>query len=318
MDSIVASDRPTVVDRMQLTELLEPWRQLRELEWRMDVADVVAHRNGPPAGSARADDAASRPGRVLYFSARNLIGMARDQQGLIEDCVRRWNQVRPHALWPLMRACFEQAVTCIWLLDPEDSLTRQRRALSLMWEELTEQQNKLTAELRYREAEMSAKSKAWPREEKQERRELLSFTRTELKSCASYFEGMRRDAQDLGVAEVDGQPTLPRFIISNEVHLLRSLKVSGEPHATKLYPFIWRQLSGLMHGDVTAAIRSGEVVYGEQVQGGSMATLMLDDAQFKIGLWTITELQRVAMELVLARSTEVDNGPGSHITVDGE
>lgn len=98
------------------------------------VAARAAINNRSPDGlCARMIDERQVAGHRVYMTAERYLGVAWDNHSALITLIQSPHGLSPSAPWNLLRPTFEAAFHAAWVLDPEESLERRRRALRVEW-----------------------------------------------------------------------------------------------------------------------------------------------------------------------------------------
>lgn len=263
------------VGTLKLGNLPNVWQALDLLE---DDVDRANDRSTAQMDfTSRKFDEANRTGQRAYIQALHFIKSARDNQKALEALLRI--RASPHAPWNLIRPAFESSFYAVWILEPEDSRVRKRRALRIAWSEQRQHRNrhKLMVEL--------AHAAGHPSVLKAEEQDRLIKRRYEEEA----------HAVGMGTKELGQEPNM-----TDEIPKLTSL-VAGEP---KFHLLKWRELSGIQHSDMGAMLKLSDKTYKLRIPGGYTATLALNDDDFVATCYSAAVMQMTAMRLYIRRSTE--------------
>lgn len=121
------SNHRTRTGTIDLSDLAKGWRLLEQL-YATTEAVVAAH--DPRMFSARTFDLGQTAGHRVYATVERYLNIARDNHQALVALISP-HGITTFAPWNLLRPEFEAAFYAAWLLDPNDSRERRRRALRL-------------------------------------------------------------------------------------------------------------------------------------------------------------------------------------------
>ncbi|MFC6358571.1 hypothetical protein [Luteococcus peritonei] len=229
----------------------------------------------------RAFDERDKTGQRAYIHASTFIGVARDNQKALEEMLQSGSPIRPHAPWNLIRPAFEAAFYPVWMLSPDTREERLRRALRVAWSEQKSHTARFDLKVKLAKAddhEEVAKARARDGQIRQR-----------------YIE----EATSLGMTKDQmGQ----KIVVTNELPKLTSV-FDRFPDEATFHLLRWRELSGVMHGDMGATLGLTDKAYRLDIPGGSTAVVSLNDDAFVTACYASALMQLTAMNLYIQRST---------------
>jgi len=264
--------------QVDLSRLSERWQLLEAL---YDAARAVIDNRSPDGLCARMIDERQVAGHRVYMTAERYLGVAWDNHAALVALIQSPHGLTPSAPWNLLRPTFEAAFHAVWVLDPEESLERRRRALRVEW--LDELDHR-----RYYDEVMQMRSAAGDADWQEARRHLAQRKDT---NEASY----RSDAEALHLP-------WPPANINIRDELGRLSHCAGLPDSDVLLRSAWRALSGHQHGRASAMLRGSDKSDGHEVPGGAYAVLSINDDAFLTAADVTLNMHMEAVALLLKRS----------------
>lgn len=268
------------------SELVPQWQALNELEQLMHAANIEYEQNN--ILTDRRFDSNDRPGRRLYLETAALIGIARENQHLLERTMTGdRGAVYPRATLNLIRPSFEAAITAYWMLDPDGALERKLRGLRHSFED-------------HRQAVSSSS-------------ELLDHPDTGLVSTedAAQAHAQEADISKRFRDDADHLRLVWRTQIKNPKgmnirdDLAKLSAVQGQPLLRQFLRYNWRLLSGVQHGLGYASVKAGQRLGEVVVPGGIHTVLVSNDSTLMNACKASVFVQARAMEAYIARTTSL-------------
>ena len=263
---------------IDLTRLVARWKLLEQL---YEVTRVTLAERRKDVLHARMIDENLPAGHRVYMVAERYLSIAWDNHAAFCALIQGSHGVTMSAPWNLLRPTFEAAFYATWVLDPDESLERRRRALRV--EYLDEIEHR-----RYYEEVLKMKSAATS-EELETSRVQLSERRA--KNEASYGA----DAAALGMKF----PPSPVVVLDQLGGLSHC---AGLADADVLLRLAWRNLSGHQHGRGSAMLRDADRDDRHPTPGGIFAVVAVNDDAFFEAADVTTNMHMGAVELLLRRS----------------
>lgn len=264
--------------QVDLSRLSERWQLLEAL---YDAARVTIANRQPDGLCARMIDERQVAGHRVYMTAERYLGVAWDNHSALVALIQSPHGLSFSAPWNLLRPTFEAAFHAAWILDPEASLERRRRALRVEWLDELDHRG-------YYDEVMRMRSDA----EDADRQE-ASWRLTQSKGAneASY----RSDAEALDV-------TWPPAGVNVRDELGLLSHCAGLPDSDVLLRSVWRALSGHQHGRASAMLRGSDKSDENEVPGGVHAILSINDDAFLTAADVTVNMHMEAVALLLKRS----------------
>lgn len=269
-----------IIGQLHLGNLPTLWAGLDLLEHRMQ-AEGDRHLAGMDFTDRRFDEA-SKTGRRAYIQAHGLISVARDNQKALEEMLR--GGVRPYAPWNLIRPAFEAGFYAVWMLEPDESRERLRRALRLAWDQ--ERTHGVRLALKTEIAGLGGHP------------QVLAAEQRDREIKKAYL--VEAHAIGLSQKQVTQNPNLTQEILR---------LASATSTESKFHLLTWRELSGIQHADMGAALGVSDAKYRLQIPGGYSAVVSINDESFVRACYSSVSMQLTAMTLYIQRSTTVSSGP---------
>ncbi|NHA01355.1 hypothetical protein G5V59_20030 [Nocardioides sp. W3-2-3] len=113
---------------LDLSELAQHWQLL---DAAYDAVRHVTAKRRPGLLHARMIDEGQVAGHRVYMAAQRYLMIARDNHQALVALLQSPHGLSVSAPWNLLRGTFEASFYAAWVLDPEESLERRRRALRL-------------------------------------------------------------------------------------------------------------------------------------------------------------------------------------------
>ena len=232
--------------------------------------------------TARGFDLAQTAGHRVYIEALRHLHCAMDNHRVLLTLLEK-HGLTPWAPWNLLRPSFEAAFYALWVLEPDDGLTRRQRALKL--ELIDERERGLYYEVMG----------------KMPGRDGAELRRAVAQRSADVGKVFRAEASQLGL---DYAQTL-RSSINLIDELGRLTLVQREPVEVRLFlQATWRSLSGYQHGHGYALMTGSDVtVLAPTPGGGQTVRTVVNDDNFTAAARAVVFLMAAAMNLWLRRST---------------
>jgi hypothetical protein len=264
---------------LELGRVPEIWAAIDEA-WQV----AQKHRDESPSLliTARKLDMAQPAGHRVYIEAWRRIQYAMENQQALQALLR-FAGATPWAPWNLLRPTFEAAFYALWVLEPDQGLTRRQRALRL---ELNDQRERWN---------FWGELGKLPGPDGRKVRDDTSKQKTDVDKV------YRKEALSLGVvfskagAKVD---------VTEEVGKLRAANLS--PETKVLYKATWRSLSGYQHGYGYAVMTGSDVRIAAPMAGGHLAKVEINDEMFQTSAQATAWLLLSALQLWVRRSTRHD------------
>jgi hypothetical protein len=124
----VLSGHRTHTGNIDLSDLARRWHLLEQL---YTVTETVVAAHDRRIFSARTFDQGQTAGHRVYASVERYLNIARDNHQALVALFTSPHGMTTFAPWNLLRPEFEASFYAAWLLDPDDSRERRRRALRL-------------------------------------------------------------------------------------------------------------------------------------------------------------------------------------------
>ena len=233
-------------------------------------------------------DEATPTGRRVYFNALHSLNVAEDNELALESMLLD-RGIPPFAAWSLLRPAFENAFYAVWLLEPDDSRERGRRALRMDWQEQRAHSIRLKLKI-----ELTG----------------TDGTPAALEAESSDREIRRRyenEAHKVGL----GLPMLRAKInLTEELPKLNSLPAGHSGEAARFHLLQWRLLSGTQHGDVGAALNLSDAEYRLPVPEGLSATISVNDDSFVTACYSAAIMQWTALNPYIHRTANHTRSSG--------
>lgn len=280
------ADGRITVGTVNLGNLPKHWQILKELNREASRA-TDQYRVNMDFTDRRFDEA-TPTGRRIYFNAVHVLNVAEDNQLALEDMLLN-RGIPPFAAWSLIRPAFENAFYAVWLLEPDDSRERCRRALRMDWQE----QRAHSVRLKLK----------------------IELTHTEGTPAALQAEAADREIRHRYENEAHkvglGLPMLRAKInLTAELPKLTSLPAGDSGEVPRFHLLQWRMISGTQHGDVGAVLNLSDAEYRLPVPGGQSATISVNDDSFIAACYSAAIMQWTALQLYIQRTT-THTGPSS-------
>ena len=248
---------PDVVGDLDLGDLPTRWRKV---DFVIREVRRVTNERDPLVVDARAVDESRPGGHRLYPAAERYLSGALDCHTALPKLLEAHGATQV-AMWALLRAQFEAAFMALWLLEPEDSVSRVLRGVRVEWlddrqshayfrEILTDLESTLDEEVRVRELA-------------RHERLLREHDRT-----------FRDECQRLGRSWLKPLPI-------NVVEELGLMQVGQSLEWRVLLRHTWRSLAGLQHGSVGALLRVSDKVELEPLANATGVRLSPSDSSFQ-------------------------------------
>jgi hypothetical protein len=264
--------------QVDLSRLSERWQLLEAL---YGAASAAIDNRPPDALCARMIDERQVAGHRVYMTAERYLGVAWDNHSALVALIQSPHGLSYSAPWNLLRPTFEAAFHAAWILDPEESLERRRRALRVEWLDELDHRH-------YYDEVMRMGSAVGDADWQEASRHLA---RSKDANEASY----RSDAEALDL------PWPPaRVNIRDE--LGRLSHSTGLPDSDVLLRSVWRALSGHQHGRGSAMLRGSDKSDQHRVPGGIYAVLSINDDAFLAAADVTVNMHMEAVTLLLKRS----------------
>jgi hypothetical protein len=237
---------------------------------------------------ARMIDEQQSAGHRVYMVAERCLGVAWDNHAALVALLQSSHGLSPSAPWNLLRPTFEAAFYAAWVLDPEDTLERRRRALRLEW------LDELDHRKYYKDAMV-----------------LLGEDPTELAAASEQLAAAQArnetsyaaDAKRLGLS----WPLPKSVVVTDELGGLSHCQYLK--HSDVLLRSVWRSLSGHQHGRASAMLRGSDRLDQREVPGGMHTVLSINDEAFTNAADVTTNMHMEAVALLLRRSRPVPTRP---------
>lgn len=214
------------------------------------------------------------------MTAERYLGVAWDNHSALVALIQSPHGLSPSAPWNLLHPTFEAAFHAAWILDPEESLERRRRALRVEW--LDELDHR-----RYYDV-----------------MRMQSAVRDADWQEASRHLAQRKDANEASYrshAEALDLPCPPASVNIRD-ELGRLSHCAGLPDSDVLLRSVWRALSGHQHGKASAMLRGSDKSDRHKVPGGVYAVLSINDDAFLTAADGTVNIHMEAVALLLKRS----------------
>lgn len=272
------------------SELVPPWRALDELERMMHAADVEYEQSN--IFTDRRFDSNDRPGQRLYLETGALIGIARENQHLLERTMTGdQGAIYPRATLNLIRPSFEAAITAYWMLDPDEALERKIRGLRQSFEDHRQAVSSSSEVLDHPDTGLVSTEDAAKAHAKE----------------ADIAKRFRDDADELGLVWRTQIKTPKGMNIRDDLAKLSA--VQGQPLLRQFLRYNWRLLSGVQHGLGYASVKAGQRLGEVAIPGGTRTVLVSNDSTLMNACEASVFVQARAMEAYIARTTSLTRPP---------
>lgn len=279
----VLSDHRTHTGDIDLSELARRWRLLDAL---YATAEKVIAGRDTQILCARTVDEGQVAGHRVYRAAESHLNIARDNHHALKALISGSHGLTTFAPWNLLRPEFEAAFYAAWVLDPDDSLERRRRALRL---ELIDQRDH---ELYVAEVMAMAGSPATEHLSDDFHEYRVSDEEVRERNGAVY----RAEAEQLGLP----YPRVQSVQVRDELGRLSTCRMA--PHVDVWLRSTWRGLSGIQHGRTSAVLRSTNLRDRQDTAHGVRGLLDVNDDAFLNAAHAATSLHIEAVRLLIART----------------
>lgn len=264
--------------QVDLSQLASRWHLLESL---YGAARVVIANRPADAFCARMIDERLVAGHRVYMTAERYLGVAWDNHAALIELIQGPHGLSPSAPWNLLRPCFEAAFYAAWVLDPDESLERRRRALRLEW--LDELDHR-----RYYDEVMKMQSAIGQTDLHAAEAELAKSRERNETSYKADAESLEMSWPPLGINVRDELGNLSHHAEHQDSDVLvRS---------------VWRALSGHQHGRASAMLRGSDKAERHNVPGGVYAVLSVNDDAFLTAADVTVNMHMEAVALLLKRS----------------
>lgn len=282
-DRSVLSNHRTHTGNIDLSDLARRWRLLEQL---YATAESVIAAHDPRIFCARTFDQGQTAGQRVYTTAERYLNIARDNHQALVALITSPHGITTFAPWNLLRPEFEASFYAAWILDPDDSRERRRRALRL--ELLDQRDHNLYYEDVMRMAEGPAVG---------ELADGFVALSTSLEEARQRNEAVySQEAAQLDLP-------YPKIAGVNVLREIGTLSTCGEaPQTDFLLRATWRGLSGIQHGRASAVLRASNLRDGQETEYGIRGMLDVDDDAFRNAANATTCLHMEAVRLLLERS----------------
>lgn len=223
-----------------------------------------------------------------YFIAHGHLSGALEHLDVLWQVITGPHGITPRAPYSLMRPIFEHSFWALWVLDPEDSLTRRQRGLTV--EVMDRRQRKTWAEVYQLSDDLSA---------------------TLLEDHKAVMEIYEAEAKEVRLAwrNVGKKPNLV-----DEIPKLEAVaRWTAEFEFEGAFLGTWRVLSGLNHGAVFALQVASDMQNEVKLERGAKLTVSVNDDWFMMNARVCLIMLLEALELMIHRTCQVV-APGSGVT----
>lgn len=277
------SNHRTRTGTIDLSDLARRWRLLEQL---YATTETVVAAHDPRVFSARTFDQGQTAGHRVYATAERYLNIARDNHQALVALITSPHGITTFAPWNLLRPEFEASFYAAWLLDPDDSRERRRRALRL---ELLDQRDH---NLYYEDVMRMAEGPA------------VGDLADEFAALSTSLEVARQRNESVYAHEAAQlQLPYPKVAGVNVLHELGTLSTCSEaPETDFLLRATWRGLSGIQHGRASAVMRASSLRDSHETEYGVRGLLDVDDDAFLNAANATTCLHMEAVTLLLTRS----------------
>jgi hypothetical protein len=279
----VLSNHRTHTGNIDLSDLARRWRLLEQLYAATETV-VAAHDRR--IFSARTFDQGQTAGHRVYASVERYLNIARDNHQALVALIASPHGITTFAPWNLLRPEFEASFYAAWVLDPDDSMERRRRALRL---ELLDQRDH---NLYYEDVMRMSDGPAV-----EELADGFAALSSSLETARQRNETVyAREAAQLDLP-------YPRVAGVSVLHELGKLSTCDQaPQTDFLLRATWRGLSGIQHGRASAVMRASNLRDRQETKHGVRGLLDVDDNAFLNAANATTCLHMEAVRLLLLRS----------------
>ncbi|PLA45438.1 hypothetical protein [Micrococcus luteus] len=214
----------------------------------------------PESGSPRTNlaprqvDLSQPAGHRVYIQAHALLGFAYEHH----QAYRAYIDVvgfGPRAPFNLLRPVLESSLWVLWILDPQDSATRRRRALQY-------EIHDFKAEIAYLQ-ELGKCSGGLPMREAAAHRQATAG-----KSYRDEAERMGLDYRELSRAPLN---------LTDEIPKMQRLLTRYDSDTARLIVAEWRRLSGYQHGKAWSVALGSDQSFVAKVPGGQIVHILASD-----------------------------------------
>lgn len=226
-------------------------------------------------------DMAQTAGHRVYIQAQWLIGFAHEHfQAFIAHAEHVG--IEPRAPFTLLRPALEASLWALWLLDPDDSLTRRTRALHF---EILD----FAAESAYL-AELGMMRSVG--------REVRDEASRRQATAGSVY---RAEAEELGLDYAHLRKTRNGPNLVDEVPKLKHLERYNDRDTVRLIVAEWRRLSGYQHGKTWAVSLGSDRSFSVDIPGGRSVQIVASDNSIQMARSLTTIVLLDALMLYIDR-----------------
>lgn len=259
-----------------LSEFVQLWDFLEQAH--TDVERMPDHGTARTALAPRQIDRTRPAGNRIYIHANTLIGSAWEHHQAFRHLIHT-DGFTPRAPFTLLRPVLECSLLALWLLDPDDSETRCRRALHMEVQDWRAEKAYTT--------ELGKLPHA---------RGLREAAAAELNGVSKVY---REEADQLGVEyrDLNKQP----INLTDEIPKIDALRAFTDDDFATHVVAEWRRLSGYTHGKVWSLYLGSDSPQAVEIPGGQRMYLVPSDTSIKAAITITGKVFLSAMVLYINR-----------------
>lgn len=234
----------------------------------------------PESGSPRTNlaprqiDLVQTAGHRVYIQSHALLGFAYEHHHAFLAHIDKVG-FGPRAPFNLLRPVLESSLWALWLLDPQDSATRRRRALQYEIQDFN-------AEIAYL-GELGKRS------------ESLLIREAAADRQAHAGKSYRDEAARMGLDYAALSKT--KINLTDEIPKMRRLLVRHGKDTVRLVVAEWRRLSGYQHGKAWSVALGSDQTFLAKVPGGQAVHVVASDSSISLatGLTALVLLEALSL-----------------------
>ena len=259
---------------LDLQDLHHRWEQSEQLR---SFAQQSVQRWDRRVVCPRTVDEGQVGGHRVYAAAERFLSTADENHDALLSLLKH-HGATPTAPWNLLRPSFESAFYALWLLNPEDSVERRRRAIRIEW--LDDEQAQKYQAVALGNREMLAKIGVQPETVRlPEVHENMATYKSEADAT-----GLRYDTKQ------------HRRHVTYRPHQLNVEALLGDllpndPLSTLVLQTTWKTLSGIQHAQGNALLRVSDHSSVGHYPGGQRLLLTMNDGAFYLACLATTMLR---------------------------
>lgn len=230
------------------------------------IETLFARMQGlPESGSPRTNlaprqiDLTQPAGHRVYIQSHALLGNAYEHHHAFLAHIEKVG-FGPRAPFNLLRPVLESSLWALWLLDPQDSATRRRRALQY-------EIHDFKAEMAYLD-ELGKRSESLPIRE--------AIAERQAHAGKAYRDEAAR--MGLGYAALNKA----KINLTDEIPKIRRLVDRHGKDTARLVVAEWRRLSGYQHGKVWSVALGSDQTFLAKIPGGQAVHLVASDSSISL------------------------------------